>query len=159
MTDDLLAAYRATRVELLLPSGPCVLPAADEPPLATLPPELASETWILTAWNPASRPLDPEDNARRNIDLAASLRTLGCRWWPAEGRARDGDWAEASLAVADLPAKEALRLGALFGQHAIFRLGTDGLHVVPITPTRSSSTCRARESDQQRQTAWRLADG
>ncbi len=129
---ELLQAYRATRVDVELPGGVLGIPAADEAPLADLPPELSEGAWIITAWNPGSRELGRPDNDARNAALAREIATLGGRCWPAWGRARDGEWAEASWVIVGLSRADALVLGARFGQNAIFWLDEDGLQVVPM---------------------------
>ncbi len=132
LSPDLHAAYRATRIEVDLPSGSVVIPAADEAPLASLPSELGDGAWILTAWNPRSRVLAEVENASRSRALAAELRAFEVAAWSAVGRARDGDWAETSWLVVGLTRTDALALGARFGQNAIFWLDQHGLDVVPV---------------------------
>ncbi len=130
MEPALLAAYRATRVEVTLPSGVVVLSAADEAPL-TLPAALQPSAWILTAWNPWSQPLSLEENQRRNEALQVALQELAVRVYPAVGRAREGDWWEASFAVVGLDEASALSLGRRFGQNAVFQVTEGGLVVRP----------------------------
>ena len=126
--DALLQAYRATRVVVALPEGDIVLAAADEP-AAPLPAALRPRAWILTAWNPWSQEATPAENERRSHALQAELRALPVSFWPALGRARNGEWEERSFAVVGLTAAAALALGRRFEQNAIFEVTEDGLRV------------------------------
>lgn len=75
---------------------------------------------IVTAWNPYSRQLPPEDNHRRQLQLHDDLGAAGIEWLPAEGRDPTGAWqAEASVLAFGLDAGQARELMARYQQHAI----------------------------------------
>ncbi|WP_066341072.1 DUF3293 domain-containing protein [Azohydromonas lata] len=76
---------------------------------------------LLTACNPHSDMLEPQENARRQGELRARLQAEGLSFVEAEGRARDGGArpAEPLLAVLDAPPLLLQRLMEEFGQNAV----------------------------------------
>jgi hypothetical protein len=74
---------------------------------------------ILTAHNPGSRPLSPEENARRHRELERALRGRGHDLAPSVNRSPEGDWVEEGFAVFGIGLEEALAVGRRFGQNAI----------------------------------------
>ncbi len=54
---------------------------------------------VVTAWNPRSRVLSEDENARRDILLRDLLRACGVRFVDALGRSKDGAWREPSVAL------------------------------------------------------------
>jgi hypothetical protein len=79
----------------------------------------ASEPWaFLTACNPASVWLSPQENAQRMADLTA---VVAVRWayLPGEGASPDGRWREASLWIRGISQSEAIALAESFGQVAL----------------------------------------
>ena len=75
---------------------------------------------IVTAWNPYSHQLPPEDNRLRQLQLHHDLRAAGIAWLPVEGRDPSGVWqAEASVLAFGLDADGARELMARYQQHAI----------------------------------------
>ena len=82
---------------------------------------------VITAHNPRSIPLPPEDNRQRQQRLAAVLDTSDYQTMPATGRSTDGQWQETSLLVLGLPRASAKALGARFGQNAVVFAEAGGL--------------------------------
>ena len=80
-----------------------------------------SRDWaFLTAWNPESRVLPAWRNAQRQRRLLAVLEAGARVVLPGVGIPASQDWQpEASVFVAHLPLRRALRLAAAFGQLAI----------------------------------------
>lgn len=74
---------------------------------------------ILTAHNPGSQPLSPEENARRHRELERALRERGYDLAPSVNRSPEGDWVEEGFAVLGIGLEEALAVGRRFGQNAI----------------------------------------
>jgi hypothetical protein len=78
------------------------------------------EWAFLTAWNPGSRALPAWRNAQRQRRLLALLEGGPRVVLPGTGIPASEDWEpEASVFVAHLPLRRALRLAAAFGQAAI----------------------------------------
>jgi hypothetical protein len=117
MNERLLDAYM--RTSWRLPHAPDeVRIGAIEPAASLLADASAGTAAIITAWNPESRPLDGEENRRRNDELAKAL--AGWRWKHCVGHATDGsDWSEDSFVVYDIDFADAVRLGEAFGQNTI----------------------------------------
>ena len=82
--------------------------------------------WVVTAWNPFSEELAPDENARRHAELLARLEADGLVWLPAVGSSPDGQWAEESMAVVGIDRETARALGRDFDQHAVFEVA-DGI--------------------------------
>src|SRR5690606_2338156 len=76
----------------------------------------AAPPAFLTAWNPASRPMDEEENARRNRALREDARLLGRPVLDGEGAAADGSWAEESFLILGLSLSAARELARRYGQ-------------------------------------------
>lgn len=118
-------AYRDTVVEIDLEGGTVIAHRADVPrELAALAP-----VHVITAHNPWSVRLAPEDNASRNKELEESIPG-GVRVWPARGPGREVDRVEESLAVAGLASEEAVALAARFEQHALFEITETAVNVL-----------------------------
>ena len=94
--------------------------------------EVAAELgsfWVVTAWNPFSEELAPDENARRHADLVERLVVDGVAWLPAVGSSPNGQWAEESVAVAGIDREAARALGRAFDQHAVFEVADGMLRV------------------------------
>ncbi len=129
-TTELEAAYRATTYRVYLPDGRC-----------DLRPGVASETlscWleaagatcfaVLTACNPASLPLDENENASRQAQLECELLDSGYEIHAGENVADDPAWpVEESCFVPDIAVAEAMALGEKYGQNAVLCGGADGV--------------------------------
>ena len=129
-TTELEAAYRATTYRVYLPGGFC-----------DLRPGVASETlrcWleaagatcfaVLTAYNPASAPLDDDENSSRQSQLECDLIETGYETYAGENVSDDADWpAEESCFVPGITLAEAMTLGGKYGQNAVVCGGADGV--------------------------------
>lgn len=74
---------------------------------------------IITAYNPHGGDIDEQDNERRQTQLLSEIAWLGVPYLRVAGRSPDGEHCEDSVAVA-MPFIDARRLGARFGQTAIY---------------------------------------
>ncbi len=129
-TTELETAYRATMYRVYLPDGRC-----------DLRPGVASETlrcWleatgatcfaVLTACNPASLPLDGNENASRQSQLECELLDSGFETYVGENVADDAAWpVEESCFVPGIAVAEAMTLGGKYGQNAVLCGGADGV--------------------------------
>lgn len=88
----------------------------------------ACESWAyITAYNPRSVLLSPEENHHRQANLENELRMGGWACFPGEGVGGSGNWSpEPSVLVLGIDEATAHRLGKAFGQNAIVvgRLGS-----------------------------------
>lgn len=124
----LLAAFRNTVIEF------------DDPSIATHTDALSafgSPLFVITAHNPHGLDLDVESNAQRNRELYESLSEETTLIAHCVGRAKDGDHAEASLAVAGIGFDRAKAIGRRWGQLAIFEITTHSMRVHSCTTNRS----------------------
>lgn len=85
---------------------------------------------IITAYNPGAV-VDDSANQAAQGSLIAEIRRLHVRTWAAVGRNRASTWAEPSLAIMGLTTDEAIALGSLYGQDAIFEWTEESLAVLP----------------------------
>ncbi|NLO80373.1 MAG: DUF3293 domain-containing protein [Xanthomonadaceae bacterium] len=120
---ELLAAYRATRYVVdTSPIGRFVLrigqPSAAADRLCRL---LGQASWVyVTACNPRSRLLPPEENAARMAALERVLQAQGWRYFPGTGCGDDLNWPpEPSLLVPGVDRAQAVSLGRRFEQNAV----------------------------------------
>jgi hypothetical protein len=78
------------------------------------------EWAYLTAYNPASRRLAEEENARRQRELVETVQGRGLAFLDGEGIGEDPQWpAEPSILVLGIRSDDARALGRQFGQLAI----------------------------------------
>ena len=127
--EHLLTAYRRTRVDVRGVGREWTVPAIDEDlPAAGWPPGIG-DVWIVTAWNPWSRPIQVEQNRARQVALRATVRGAGIAALDAEGRALDDEWAEESLALVGVPFEAAHAIARRFGQQAVYRVRAGWLSV------------------------------
>lgn len=108
--------YRVTGVEPAIDirvSKPC-------PALDRLLAKRGVTTWaFITAWNPMSQPLPPEENRERALRLEAELAACYAVI-AALGVGDAGDWApEESLLVLGIAQADAVEAARRFGQRAI----------------------------------------
>ena len=78
---------------------------------------------VITAWNPGEARPTLEENIAANEKLFARLVSMGLAPVRAVGSDPDSAHSEESWAVRGLDDSEAQKLGAEFGQVAVFRLG------------------------------------
>ena len=79
------------------------------------------DTWsYITASNPASELLSDEQNAGRNRELEAQLKSQDLVFYRGEGVGSDSTWpAETSFLILGIDRDAAMHLGRHFGQNAI----------------------------------------
>ncbi len=73
---------------------------------------------ILTAWNPNNQPLSLEENTQRNEQLFETLLERGHLFDEALGYLEDHN--EESYCIYGIAFEEAIELGTMFDQYAIF---------------------------------------
>ena len=130
MKRELEIAYRATRYVLNLPEGACVLRVDQcSPRLAEwLQARKMHSFSVLTAFNPASRLLSPEENVRRQAVLLAQLEGAGRRVLTGRNLPENAAaFAEDSVCVFNLTLTEALAIGRKYGQNALLFGGESGI--------------------------------
>lgn len=118
---ELEAAYRQTTYRVEDGAAQCALRiGATHPALEDLLTRLDVTTWaFLTAVNPGSAPLPPEENAQRQTALTEVVQARGWTHFVGRSVGDAGDWEEPGLLVAGIPRAEAIVLGRKFGQNAI----------------------------------------
>jgi hypothetical protein len=122
MDETLLEAYRRTAFIAHTPEGRLVLRVGES--CAELNAVLAARgvgTWAyVTAVNPGSVLLSPDDNAVRQRRLQRTIDDLGFASYRGEGVGDDGRWpSEASVLILGIDRTDARRLGREYGQLAI----------------------------------------
>ena len=115
-------AYERTR--FCVDEGPrriCFMAGSRSPRLQALLRRHGVATWaFVTAWNPASVPQRPEQNAQRQLELMELVAAKGYGMLPGEGIGEDPKWTpEESVLILGIGRREAIRLGRRFGQLAI----------------------------------------
>jgi len=87
-----------------------------------------SSSAFITAWNPYSKPMSDEENAKRQDKLIASIKERGFPYYLGEGKDPSGKWpGEASILILGISLDEAKELGTEWGQNAIIWTGADGV--------------------------------
>ncbi|MBK7705577.1 MAG: DUF3293 domain-containing protein [Acidobacteria bacterium] len=83
--------------------------------------EYQCETWaFISAHNPRSEELTPEENEARHIDFISYLNDHEYRYFAGYGQSPDGLWTpETSALVVNIARTEAIGIGTLFDQSAI----------------------------------------
>ena len=115
-------AYRRTTYLAHTPNGDIrINPGRRSPALDGLLNERRLREWAyLTAYNPASRKLDKEENVRRQRELIDAVRDRGLAFLEGEGIGADTGWpAEPSILILGIESDAARALGRQFGQLAI----------------------------------------
>lgn len=79
---------------------------------------LAHPFAILTAWNPNNQPLSLEENTQRNEQLFETLLERGYLFDEALGYLEDHS--EESYCIYGVTFEEAIELGSMYDQYAIF---------------------------------------
>jgi hypothetical protein len=117
---DLDRVYRATTYRAILPDGEVrIRVGRRHPTLDEALGRMRVDDWaFLTAANPQSRALQPDENERRHhalVEMLACRRVFG-----GEGVADADDWpAERSVLVIGLDATSAVGIGRQFDQAAV----------------------------------------
>ncbi len=82
----------------------------------------AGSLSCITAFNPASKPLSPEENRARQARLARKVAEAGWRALPGVNRDPAGKWPEEeTLCILDITPRRARALAREFGQCALLR--------------------------------------
>lgn len=119
---DLLRAYKKTRFVVRAPGGEIVLRVGERNlQLDALMEKFgAVSSAFVTAWNPGSVNLSPEENQTRQTTLTEEVRKAGYVSFCGEGVGEDQAWApEASVLIVGILRGDAQRLGMRFGQLAL----------------------------------------
>jgi hypothetical protein len=141
MTSELINSYLATDLTIELPSGTYLfteLPHVDA--LVEPPSEFATNTWfVITAWNPRSKPDLPQANEKNQADLRGTLIDFGYAVFDAYGAESNpaSTYGEPMLAVYleeddwdDLD-EDIANLAIVFEQNAYFKIEGDLVHLMP----------------------------
>jgi hypothetical protein len=126
---ELIAAYRDTEYRVAA-SPPFILRVGvpSDPLLAAHARSGVTSSAFLTAFNPYSRQLDAESNARRHEELVSMLAGRGFPCLPGVGQHPTNGWpGEPSVLALGVSRKEAVALGRQFGQNAVVWSGADGV--------------------------------
>jgi hypothetical protein len=128
MDDDVWDGYSTAVVRLDLDGGALRLeprPCGEVGKFA-----FAAPVHIITAYNPEGREADASLNENRHVELLELMSERDIV--STVGSAPDGSFAEPGCAIFDLGLDEALALGRLFGQRAIYRWTASALTVVAV---------------------------
>lgn len=121
---DLLAAFQASVVSIMMPTGTVPLAVGDLP-VAGLP----TPGGVVTAEHPAGEQADWL-NVRATVGLHALLHRRMIAHVPTLSAAPDGTHREQGFYVTEISLAELALIGRAFGQLAVYWLDTDGLRVV-----------------------------
>jgi uncharacterized membrane protein YccC len=119
---ELLEAYRKTEYRVEGPQGPfCICVDQRCPELEQVLGDAGATSWAyVTAYNPGSRPLSAEENARRQTELEVDVAALGLTFHRGAGAAPDGSWpAEPSVLILGIGRDAAVALARKYGQLAL----------------------------------------
>ena len=140
-TEDDWAAYRTAVVDVVPPDRPRFRIVPASPGLSGPWPEnLPEPVVVVTAWNPDSALLAPEENAARHRALVAGLADIGVPWWPATGRdpghGHGYVHAEQGVVVVGMSEVDGIRMGRAYGQAAVYVWTPTAWEVVSCTDER-----------------------
>jgi hypothetical protein len=122
ISDELLAAYKATSFEAITPVGLIKIHIdAKHPSLDSLLTELRNKAWaFITAHNPHSKELTITDNAQRHLMLMKDITGNGFTAFEGAGIPNNSDWSpETSALILGISLDDAKKLGMKYGQNAI----------------------------------------
>lgn len=139
---ELVAAYRATTYRVSLPDAVCDLRVDQLSPLMrdSLQQMEFNTFSVLTAYNPASQLLSPEDNEKRQNALRSELERGGVTFLAGDNRPDTEVWpVEPSVCIFDLSLQDVCQLGLKYGQNALVFGERDGVpHLHWLTDTEFS---------------------
>ncbi|PWF43615.1 DUF3293 domain-containing protein [Massilia glaciei] len=93
----------------------------------------AASAAFITAFNPHGAPAPEADNARRDAQLEAVIKSRSLAYLPGAGHGIEGEWpAEASFLVLGIALEAAKKLGQQFEQNAIVWCGADATPVLVL---------------------------
>jgi hypothetical protein len=134
-------AYVTAELRIDTPGGPVhVYPAPALQATGRYPDPQRRPIAVITAHNPGGADADPAANVAAQQALEAELDRRGLTWWRAAGADPDWGHVEDSVAVPGMSEQDARKLGAGFGQEAIFLLSPAGLKVIDCLTGRLSMT-------------------
>ena len=119
---ELDRAYRATTYRVYVAGGEIDIRIGERSAaLDGLLEERRASSWaFITAWNPGSRALAEDENAKRQAELLALLRERGFERLEGSGIPARADWQpEESVLVLDVDRDDAVGIARQFGQVAI----------------------------------------
>jgi hypothetical protein len=91
--------------------------------------------FIITAHNPYSIKTDSINDALHEcLQIHLAEHFPGAQWEEVVGQSKDGQWREASLAIAGINKEDAIAVGKHFAQWAVFSLDYNGLTIIPCAP-------------------------
>lgn len=90
---------------------------------------------VLTAWNPLDARCSEAENRAADERMRVRIEALGRTPWRSVGHDPDSPHHEEGWAVSGLDDASALRLGAEFDQHAIFRITATTQEVIASDDT------------------------
>lgn len=107
--------------------------------------ELPETFAVLTACNPMDQPLGNEENKKRNLKLLHILGGWGQTFARITGSSPDHSHQEPSFIV-HCSRRDALELGVMFSQRAIFWVNADQLEIIECSTgiTHSAGSFRNR---------------
>lgn len=129
---ELLAAYLATTWTVESPTGPLLL-RLDEFRLAD---RVLRPSGIVTAYNPASVRVLPEENRRADLHLRDTIETTGLIAWrcTAQGTAADAAlWKERGFVLLGTTRETVTRLGIAYEQNAVVWNDEEGRSTLVVT--------------------------
>jgi hypothetical protein len=139
--DEKWTAYRDAVIRLETPGGVVwVAPAPVTCTKGTYPDPEGRVICVITAHNPGGQTLSEEENAREQERLERELTRRGWTWRRAAGGDPPWEHVEASAAVVGVDESEVVKLGAEFGQDAVFVLTPASRRVVGCLSTCELST-------------------
>lgn len=130
LPEELIDKYLSARYQVWIDTSVVTLqigyPSA---PLATLLRTTGSRNAAyITACNPASRLLTPEENQSATVRLYEQLTRYSEYIYPGESIDPAGEWpAEASFLVLGIDPATAAAIGHIFGQNAILWINADAI--------------------------------
>lgn len=88
---------------------------------------------VITAWNPKSCLATLEENLSFNLALKKLLINMGKAYFFCIGSNPDNTWREEGFAVEGLADSEAVEIGKLFNQNAIFKCNIGRKEILDCT--------------------------
>jgi hypothetical protein len=91
--------------------------------------------FIITAHNPYSiKTSSINDTLHKCLQVYVAEHFPSAQWEEVVGQSKDGQWREASLAIAGINKEDAIAVGKHFAQWAVFSLDYNGLTIIPCAP-------------------------
>ena len=122
LSDELVAAYRTTHYQVEAHPDFTLMIGKLSPELQRLHKKHGViHSAYITAYNPLSQPVSPENNARLHQELISAVQSLNLRYYEGDGQGQPvGKWdSERSLLILGLNLSDAQKLGEKFAQNAL----------------------------------------